>query len=64
MKAKYSTKKRILPEKYKPKLDFFQTEEGIKLVKDIFERKLAEKLSLLRVSAPGFLMTGRGLQDD
>jgi len=54
----------ILPEGYKPKLDFFQTEKAIKLVKDTFERKLAEKLSLLRVSAPRFLKTGRGLQDD
>ncbi len=48
----------------KPKLDFFETEKGIKLVKDTFERKLAEKLSLKRVSAPRFLVVGTGLQDD
>ena len=57
-------KKPILPNGYKPKLDFFQTEKGIKVVKDAFERKLAEKLLLLRVSAPRFLITGTGLQDD
>ena len=56
--------KKILPEAYKPKLDFFQTEKAIKLVKDTFERKLAEKLSLIRVTAPRFLKTGTGLQDD
>lgn len=57
-------KKEIFPEDYKPKLDFFQTEKAIKLIKDSFERKLAEKLSLLRVSAPRFLKVGKGLQDD
>lgn len=55
---------KTFPEQYKSKLDFFQTEKGIKLVKDTFERKLAEKLSLTRVSAPRFLITGTGLQDD
>jgi len=58
------TIQRELPDGYKPKLDFFSTEKGIKLVKDIFERKLSEKLSLMRVSAPRFLITGTGMQDD
>lgn len=49
---------------YKSKLDLIETETGIKLIKDTFERKLAEKLSLQRVTAPRFLMTGKGLQDD
>lgn len=56
--------KQELPAGYKPLLDFFKTEQAIKLVKDTFERKLAKKLCLLRVSAPRFLMTGKGLQDD
>lgn len=56
--------KKILPEDYKPKLDIFKTEKAIKLVKDTFERRLAEKLNLLRVSAPRFLKVGTGLQDD
>lgn len=57
-------KKEIFPKDYKPKFDFFDTEKAIKLVKDVFERKLAEKLCLLRVSAPRFLKVGKGLQDD
>src|SRR3989338_7252250 len=52
------------PEYYRPKLDFYQTEKAIRLVKDTFERELAKELSLLRVSAPRFLVTGTGLQDD
>src|SRR3989344_4714817 len=52
------------PEYYRPKLDFVQTEKGIKLVKDTFETELAKELSLLRVSAPRFLKVGKGLQDD
>jgi aspartate--ammonia ligase len=51
-------------ETYKSKLSFLQTEKAIKLVKDTFEHKLAEKLSLHRVTAPRFLMIGKGLQDD
>lgn len=57
-------KKKILPKGYKSKLDVFGTQKAIKLVKDVFERKLAEKLSLHRVSAPRFLKVGTGLQDD
>lgn len=45
-------------------LGFYETERGIKFVKDKFERKLAEKLHLLRVTAPRFLVAGTGLQDD
>ncbi|MBW3015346.1 aspartate--ammonia ligase [Candidatus Woesearchaeota archaeon] len=56
--------KMVLPEKYESKLDFFETERGIKFVKDTFERRLAEKLKLQRVSAPRFLKVGKGLQDD
>jgi aspartate--ammonia ligase len=48
----------------KTKLDFFETEIGIKLIKDAFEHRLAKELGLLRVSAPRFLITGTGLQDD
>ena len=54
----------IFPKNYKPKLDFFKTEEGIKLIKDTFERELARELNLVRVSAPRFLRDGTGLQDD
>ncbi|MBS1266114.1 MAG: Aspartate--ammonia ligase [Candidatus Woesearchaeota archaeon] len=56
--------KQTIKKEYEPKLDFFETEKGIKLIKDTFEGKLAEKLNLLRVSAPRFLKIGKGLQDD
>jgi aspartate--ammonia ligase len=49
---------------YKPKLCLKETERGIKLIKDTFEGKLAQKLNLLRVSAPKFLESGDGIQDD
>lgn len=48
----------------KKELDFFETQKGIKLVKDTFEKRLAKKLKLIRVTAPRFLITGTGLQDD
>lgn len=54
----------MMTKKYKPKLGFAETEKGIKLIKDSFERKLARKLNLLRVTAPKFLLRGTGLQDD
>ncbi len=57
-------KTKIFPDRYSPKLDFFETEEAIKLIKDTFERELAETLCLTRVSAPRFLIVGTGLQDD
>ncbi|MFH1589447.1 MAG: aspartate--ammonia ligase [archaeon] len=63
-KTIYLTKKEAIVTGYKSKLGFFETERAIKLVKDVFERKLAEKLSLQRVSAPRFLVVGTGLQDD
>jgi aspartate--ammonia ligase len=49
---------------YSPKLGLRDTERGIKLVKDTFERHLARALNLQRVSAPKFLEYGNGLQDD
>ncbi|MBU2561542.1 MAG: aspartate--ammonia ligase [Nanoarchaeota archaeon] len=51
-------------QQYTPKLGFLETEKAIKLVKDTFEMKLAEKLCLCRVTAPRFLVVGTGLQDD
>lgn len=49
---------------YNSKLNLKKTETGIKLIKDNFEKKLAEKLNLQRVTAPLFLPKGTGLQDD
>jgi aspartate--ammonia ligase len=49
---------------YTSKLNLLETEKGIKLIKDNFERQLAKTLNLQRVSAPRFLATGNGLQDE
>lgn len=56
--------KLIIPEGYQPKLDLIETEVAIKMIKDTFERRLAEQLKLTRVSAPLFLLKNTGLNDD
>ena len=45
----------IIVDNYKSVLSLEESEIAIKLVKDIFERKLSEKLCLTRVSAPLFV---------
>ena len=57
-------KNQLTLENYKSFLDLRETERGIKLVKDYFERRLAEELNLQRVSAPRFVKTGTGINDD
>ncbi len=54
----------IKPQNYHSLLNLCQTEVAIKQVKDFFEDKLAEKLSLRRVTAPLFVMKGTGINDD
>ena len=54
----------ILKKDYKSKLNLLDTEIAIKLVKDTFERKLADALNLTRVSAPLFVLPQTGLNDD
>lgn len=49
---------------YKSLLNLIDTERAIKLVKDSFEKKLAESLNLIRVSAPLFVADDSGLNDD
>lgn len=53
-----------LPEHYTSKLSIMDTQLAIKLCKDTFEKKLAEKLCLTRVSAPLFVKPGTGLNDN
>ncbi len=50
--------------KYISKLNEFDTQNAIALVKDKFAGKLCEKLNLSRVSAPLFVKQGSGLNDD
>ena len=49
---------------YATKLNLIDTQVAIKLCKDTFERKLAEKLNILRVSAPLFVPADSGLNDN
>ena len=54
----------ILPAGYDRKMSIRETEVGVKMIKDMFERKLAEALNLDRVSAPLFVKSGMGLNDN
>lgn len=53
-----------LPAGYSAKLDVRDTQRGIKIVKDNFERYLAVALNLQRVTAPLFVDRDSGLNDD
>lgn len=54
----------IIPKDYKGHLNLIETEVAIKMIKNTFERRLAEQLRLTRVSAPLFLLKNTGLNDD
>ncbi len=58
------TDKLIIPKGYQSALNIMETEVAIKLVKDTFERELAEVLHLTRVSAPLFVRPSTGLNDN
>lgn len=53
-----------IPENYTSALSLFETQVGIKTVKDFFQNLLAERLNLLRVSAPLFVDPASGLNDN
>lgn len=53
-----------IPEGYKPHLNVRYTQLAIKKVKDFFERDLAIELNLTRVSAPVFVDSKSGLNDN
>lgn len=53
-----------IPEDYKSQLNLHDTQVGIKTVKDFFQTLLAERLNLLRVSAPLFVDPDSGLNDN
>lgn len=54
----------ILPENYNPILGLKQTEQAIKKIKDFFQLSLAAELRLQRVTAPLFVRTGTGINDE
>ncbi len=53
-----------IPENYHSILDVNGTEQAIKLVKDFFQLNLASELRLRRVTAPLFVKSGLGINDD
>lgn len=55
---------RLVPEGYKSELSLYETQIAIKTVKDFFQNLLAERLHLLRVSAPLFVDPASGLNDN
>ena len=54
----------IIPENYKSDLNLHDTQIAIKTVKDFFQGLLAERLNLLRVTAPLFVAPESGLNDN
>jgi len=53
-----------IPAGYKPLLNLKQTELGIKQIKDFFQVNLSSELRLRRVTAPLFVESGTGINDD
>ena len=58
------SKKTKIPKGYHSALNLHDTQVAIKTVKDFFEALLAERLNLLRVSAPLFVDPASGLNDN
>lgn len=54
----------VVPKGYESKMTLIDTEVGIKKIKDYFQGSLAEKLDLVRVSAPLFVRPETGLNDN
>ena len=53
-----------IPYGYIPLLNLKQTELGIKSIKDFFQVNLSSELRLRRVTAPLFVESGTGINDD
>jgi len=56
--------KTIVPKGYRATMGVCQTERAIKFVKDHFERTLARRLNLNRITAPLFVPADSGVQDN
>lgn len=54
----------IRPTGYRPLLDKYETEQGIKVIKEFFQENLATGLRLRRVTGPLFVLRGLGINDD
>ena len=54
----------FIPEGYQSRLDIYDTQKAISLLKRLFEDRLGALLNLHRVSAPLFVDKNSGLNDD
>ena len=63
-KDRKTMKQCIIPADYQSALNLHETQIGIKTVKDFFQTLLANRLHLLRVSAPLFVEPDSGLNDN
>ena len=54
----------ILPENYDPRLTVRETEAAIKYIRDTFQKEFGRQLNLERISAPLFVRTDSGLNDN
>lgn len=54
----------IIPQHYRQRLLPETTEVAIKMIKDAFQQKLARALRLRRVTAPLFVLSGTGINDN
>lgn len=53
-----------IPENYKSALTVYETQDAIEVIKRTFEKKITSKLNIRRVSAPLFVDSASGLNDD
>lgn len=60
----HAMSKLIKPVHYQQLLNAQQTEQGIKLIKDFFQSNLSTALRLRRVTAPLFVLSGLGINDN
>ena len=56
--------KTVFPKGYHSALDFTDTQDAIKMVKDTFQSALSTSLNLRRVTAPVIVRQGSGINDD
>ncbi len=56
--------KLFIPKSYRPKLVPETMEHAVKMIKDTFEEELSYRLDLRRVTAPLFVLSGTGINDD
>jgi asparagine synthetase A len=54
----------LFPQGYNPILGVRQTEVAIRQIKEFFQTNLAFELNLMRVTAPLFVLSGTGINDD